>query len=51
MEKNDINICFVTDDNYAKNVAITITSIKHNKKDNDSLHFYVQFKKEQNLTS
>ena len=41
MEKNDINICFVTDDNYAKNVAITITSIKHNKKDNDSLHFYV----------
>ena len=38
---NTINICFVTDDNYAPYVGVAIYSIIKNAKKDDHFHFYI----------
>ena len=37
----DINICFATDDNYAKYMGIAITSILRHKSESDNINIYV----------
>lgn len=36
-----INICFVTDENYAPHTAVTICSILKNAKSDETFHFYI----------
>ena len=39
--KNKINICFVSDENYATYMGVTITSIIKNAKNNEHLNFFI----------
>jgi len=39
--KNKINICFVTDENYAPYMGVTITSILKNAKKNENFDFFI----------